>query len=420
MLIEGGFTLRAPIDRLFEAVVVGPVLAKASDIHIVPTREEAIVSQRIDGVLHEVVRLPRTVHRALVAAVKAHADMVVEQEQIAQDGRFILSLEVEQEQIAEDGEPVMARVEREYDYRVATLPALYGESVTMRILDRSHVMIGLDRLGMSPRDQERFRHGFVQPNGLLICSGPTGSGKTTVLYSGLKEIISPEKRIYSVEDPVEVALEGVTQVPVNRRTGMTMEYTLRTLVRHDPDVIVVSDLGTQEVGEVCVQAGLTGHLVLATVHATSAANAIARLLDLDLDPFMLTQSLICVVGTRLTRRVCPECKQPDTPTEEVLAPYVELARAGGYVLPANPTFYKGAGCEHCRGTGYRGRVGLFEVMEINEEINRLILTRQPAKAIQEAAVRNGMTTIVADGIRKAAEGVTTLFEAVRVTRDLAV
>jgi excisionase family DNA binding protein len=386
------------IEALFETLMAGALPLVTTDIHIDPQPKESVVSYRIDGVLQEVARLPQAMHRALVAGIKLHASMAPEQEQVAQDGHF-----------------GFRHGTGEYDYRISTMPAAYGEFVTVRLFDRSHLFADLDRIGMVPEDQERYLRALVRPLGLVIVAGPTGSGKTTVLYSGLKRIMGPEKRTFTIEDPVAGTLQGATQIPVNRRLGMTQEHILRTLMRHDPDVIASTDISSLETAELCVGAAVTGHLVLATLHSNSAASAIARLLDLGLDPFMLTEGLTCVVSTRLARKACPSCVQPYDVPFDILSPFAERARRGGCPLPADPKFVKGAGCDSCRGTGYKGRTGLFEVMEINDEIARLILARESARAIQEAAVRNGMTTMVADGLRKAVMGITTVMEAARVT-----
>ncbi len=386
------------IEALFGMLMAGALASIATDIHIDPQPKEAVVSYRIDGVLHEVARLPQAVHRALVAGIKVHASMAPEQEQVAQDGHF-----------------GFRHGRGEYDYRISTMPAAYGEFVTVRLFDRSHLFADLDRIGMLPEDQERYLRALIRPMGLVVVAGPTGSGKTTVLFSGLNRIMSPERRTFTIEDPVAGTLPGATQIPVNRRLGMTQEHILRTLMRHDPDVIAAGDISSLETGELCDGAAVTGHMVLATLHTSSAARAITRLLDLGLEPFMLTESLRCVVSTRLARKVCPTCVQPYEVPLDVLSPFAERARRGGYPLPAETEFVKGAGCDNCRGTGYKGRTGLFEVMEIGEEIARLILARQPARVIQEAAVKNGMTTMVADGLRKAIAGVTTVMEVARVT-----
>jgi len=389
------------IERLFLALVVNAVTANASDIHFDVSTDSTMIRLRIDGVLHEIGRLPRAAHRALVTCIKCHADLPVDQPTVNHDGMFGLRL-----------------TGQAYHVRVASVPAVYGESMVLRILPQSYQMAKLDQLGMSGPDKERYLRALRAPVGLVIVSGPTGSGKTTVMYAGMQQIANPEIKMLSVEDPILAILPWVTQIPVNRKAGMTFEHTLRALMRHDPDVIMVGAINSVEVGEGCLQAAITGHLVLSTLHAPGAPLAIHRLLEMGLEPFMIANSLLCVVSVRLARRVCPKCGEPDEVPFNILSPFAEFARAGGYTLPENPEFMRGKGCDHCRGTGYRGRIGLYEVMEIDDELERMVLARASAKELQEAAVKKGMTTLAADGLRKAAEGITSVLEVARVTHTV--
>ncbi len=386
------------LERLFLALLTNAATAGASDLHLDAAHEHTTVRQRLDGVLHEVCRLPRSAHRALVACVKYHAEMAADQVTTNQDGIFRLRVG-----------------ENSFHVRVATIPAVFGETMVLRFLSQNHQLVDLDRIGMSPEDKERYFRALIAPCGLVIATGPTGSGKTTVLYSGMQRIISSERKMLTVEDPVEVILPGVTQIPVNRKAGLTFEHTVRALLRQDPDIIMVGGLDNLAVAETCIQAAITGHLVLSQLHAPTAAAAVLRLLDMGLEPFLLAESLLCVVATRLARRVCPQCAERDELSFSVLSPLAEQARAGGYLLPDDATFLRGKGCDHCRGTGYRGRLGLYEVLELNEDLARLLLARAPAKDLQAAAVKHGMTTLAADGLRKAAQGLTTVPEVARVT-----
>jgi excisionase family DNA binding protein len=389
------------VDRLLQTLLAAAARANASDIHLDPTRHDTLVRFRIDGVLHQVMELPRYVHRPTVVAIKQHSGLALDQEQTAQDGRF---------RFAVGG--------TEHDTRVATLPVVHGESVVMRLLPQVAQLPTLEdapRLGLSEANLQRFKRSLHAPCGIVLVSGPSGCGKTTLLYAGLNHVVSPEIKTITIEDPVEFAFgHWVTQASVNVRAGFTFEQAMRAVLRHDPDVIIVGDIRTVPVAEAAVRCAMTGHLVAGTIHANSAAGAIWRLLDLGLEPFALAESLICVVSIRLVRLVCPQCGAADQPSCAVLAPLIERAKAGGYRLPESPKFRRGTGCESCRRTGYRGRIGIYEVMEISPELQRLVAARAPAEALREAAVTNGMTTLTADGLRKAAEGITSLAEVARL------
>ena len=388
------------LQRLFMALVHGALAAGASDVHVDPTSEASVIRFRIDGVLHEVARLPRAAHKAVVTCCQYYAEIPVDQPLVNHASLFRVR-----------------RGDRNYHVRVATMASMYGQIVVMRILAGEYDLPGLERIGMMPDDRERYLRALRAPTGLLLVTGPTGSGKTTILYAGLGQIVSPEIKTYTIEDPIEMALPGMIQIPVNRKGGMTFENNLRALMQHDPDVIMVGTTDSLAMAEGCVQAAISGHLVATTLHSSTAAGAIARMLEMGLEPLMLAESMICVVNSRLARKVCSQCAEPEEPPFGLLSQLAERARAGGYTLPDNPKFMRGRGCDNCRGTGYRGRTGLFEVMELDHDLYRLIMERAPAKAIQEAAVKKGMTTLAADGLRKAAEGVTSVAEAARVTTE---
>ncbi len=386
------------VENAFSTVIATAAEASASDVHIDAQRNESVVRQRIDGVLHEMVRAPKSSHDALVACVKAHAGMAVDQRALPQDGRFSVTV---------GG--------RQYDVRTATIPAVYGESVVMRLLDQKATLIRLDGPhGMYPEDLEKYRRALHQPTGLLIVSGPTGSGKTTIMYAGLLEIANPELKTMSIEDPVEYSFPHVTQVAVNKKAGLTFEAGLRSFLRHDPDVIMIGEIRTLESAEIAAQAAITGHLVMSPLHTETAPGCITRLLDMGVEPFMVAQTLIYVSAQRLARRICSECAEPAEPDLKLLAPLAAQARRGGYDLPEGPRFMRGAGCDHCRQTGYRGRTGIYEVMEVDREIQRLIVQRADPEEIEQAAVRGGMKTLAADGLRKAVEGITTVAEVARL------
>jgi type IV pilus assembly protein PilB len=385
------------VDGLYRAMLAAAVTAGASDIHIDADRDGTVVRQRVDGVLHEIAALPRSSHDALVDCVKAHSGIALDQRALPQDGRFALRMD-----------------QKDYDVRTATMPAVYGESAVMRILPQSVALVQLDQVGLHPDDMERYRRALIRPCGLMVLSGPTGSGKTTTLYAGLKQIANPEVKTMTVEDPVEYSFRHMTQVAVNKKAGLTFEVAQRAILRHDPDVVMVGEIRTLEGAETAVQIAITGHLVMTVLHATTAAGSITRLLDMGLEPFMIAQTLVYVSAQRLARKICPKCAEPEEPDFDLLSPLAEAARVGGYPLPSNPKFMRGAGCDNCRHTGYRGRTGIYETMEIDREIQRLILARASTEEIQQAAVRSGMTTLAADGLRKAAEGITSVAEAARV------
>ena len=386
------------VESAFSAILAAAAEAGASDVHIDAERGDSVVRQRIDGVLHEALRVPKSSHAALVACIKAHGGIPLDQRGLPQDGRLTFRVG-----------------DKEFDVRTATIPAVHGESVAMRLLDQKATLIRLDGPhGMYAEDVEKYRRALHQPCGLLIVSGPTGSGKTTIMYAGLLEIANSELKAMSIEDPVEYSFPHVTQVAVNRKAGLTYEAGLRSFLRHDPDVIMIAEIRTLEAAETSAQAAITGHVVMTTVHAETAAGVVTRLLDMGVEPFMVAQTLMYVSAQRLARRVCAECKQPNEPDFKLLASLAERARRGGYELPHHPKFMRGAGCDHCRQTGYRGRTGIYECMEVDREIQRLIARRATTEEIEEAAVRGGMKTLGADGLRKAAEGITSVAEVARL------
>ncbi len=386
------------VENAFASILATAVEAGASDLHIDAERSDSLVRQRIDGVLHKAVRVPKSSHAALVACIKSHAGIPLDQRGIPQDGRFTFRFG-----------------ETEFDVRAATIPAVFGESVVMRLLDQKMTLVRLDGPhGMYPEDLAKYRRALRDPVGMLIVSGPTGSGKTTILYAGLLDIANSELKVMSIEDPVEYNFPFVTQVTVNKKAGLTFEAGLRSFLRHDPDIMMVGEIQSLVMAELVAQAAVTGHLVMTTLHAETAAGVVTRLLDMGLEPFIVAQTLIYASSQRLARKVCLECKRPDEPEFKQLSSLAERARLGGYELPDKPTFMRGAGCDQCRHTGYRGRIGVYEVMEINRELQRLIAQRANTEDIEAAAVRNGMRTLAADGLRKAAEGVTSVAEVMRV------
>ena len=384
----------APVIRLVNQMLSRAVEQRASDIHVEPYENELRIRYRIDGVLHDMDAPPRTMTAAVISRIKLMAKLNIAERRLPQDGRIKIRL-----------------VGREIDLRVSSLPTLYGESVVMRILDRSSISVDLATLGMPDETLSAFTHLITQPHGLLLVTGPTGSGKTTTLYGALDKINSPEKKIITIEDPVEYQLRGVNQIHVRAQIGLTFASGLRSIVRQDPDVIMVGEIRDAETAEIAIQAALTGLLVLATLHTNDAPGAISRLLEMGVEDYLLASSLLGVLAQRLVRSLCEICKSPVAAGPEVLA---EL----GYE-PGNPepTVFEAAGCTECASTGYRGRRGIYELLEMEEELRKKVLSRASADQIKALAVEQGMRTLRDDGWRKVRDGSSTVAEVLRVTQE---
>lgn len=382
----------APIIRIVNAILMQAIKDGASDIHIEPQRRGVRVRYRIDGVLHEQMKVPQYVLNPLVSRIKIMGDMNIAERRIPQDGRIPLKMS-----------------DKEYDMRVNSLPTANGEKIVMRILDKSSVMIGLEKLGLYPETQAKLLDICSQPNGCFMICGPTGSGKTTTLYSVLNVVNTIEKNVMTVEDPVEYQLPGLSQVHVNRKAGLSFAAALRAFLRQDPDVIMVGEIRDLETAEIAIQAALTGHLVLSTVHTNDAPSTATRLGDMGVEPFLISASLVGALAQRLARKICPNCKEEYMPPREI------LLRFGHDPLEHPEThFYHGRGCDACRQTGYKGRMGIHELMVINEELADMIVRRAPLSELKEAARANGMATLQEDGFRKAKDGYTTVDEVMRV------
>ncbi len=382
----------APIIRIVNTILMYAIRDGASDIHVEPQRKGVRIRYRIDGVLHEQMKVPQYVLNPLISRIKIMADMNIAERRVPQDGRIHIKMQ-----------------EKEYDMRVNTCPTAFGEKVVMRILDKSSVMIGLDKLGLYPETQTQLLDICHQPNGCFMICGPTGSGKTTTLYSVLNVVNSVEKNVMTVEDPVEYQLAGLSQVHVNRKAGLTFANALRAFLRQDPDVIMVGEIRDLETAEIAVQAALTGHLVLSTIHTNDAPSTATRLGDMGVEPFLISASLVGALAQRLSRRICSNCKAPYQPQRELVLRF-------GFDPLTHPEvqFYKGMGCERCRQTGYKGRLGCYELMRINEELAELIVRRSPLSELKEAARSNGMQTLQEDGFRKCKDGFTNVEEVMRV------
>jgi type IV pilus assembly protein PilB len=380
----------APVVKLVNQIVAQAVERGASDIHLAPEGREVRVRFRIDGVLQDVTTVPRRMAAGVVSRIKIMAELNIAEKRLPQDGRVGLLV---------DG--------RHVDLRVVTLPSVHGEGVVMRVLDKASVVVELDKLGMADPERERFERACAQTHGAVLVTGPTGSGKSTTLYAALKMLNTPEKNIITVEDPVEYEMDGLTQVQVASKVGLTFAMGLRSMVRADPDVIMVGEIRDRETAQIAVESALTGHLVLSTLHTNDAPSAITRLIEMGVEPFLVASSLECVVAQRLARMLCSSCKRRTIIPANVLM-------ESGYKARVELEAYEPVGCRRCGGTGYRGRVGLYEVMDMSPEIQSMALERQPAEAIRVVAVQQGMTRLRDDGLQKVRQGRTSIAEIARV------
>ncbi len=381
----------APIVRLGNSIIMQAIKDGASDIHVEPLKTGVRIRFRVDGMLTEAMRFPRKLHAPLISRFKLLAKLDIAERRAPQDGRIPLRVEG-----------------REVDLRVATVPTVWGEKVTMRILDKSSILIGLERLGFEHEELQTFKKLIDKPYGIIFATGPTGSGKTTTLYACLNELNNIEKNLISIEDPIEYQLPGIAQAQVNPKAGMTFAGGLRAMLRQDPDIVMVGELRDLETAEVAVHASLTGHLVLATIHANDTASTITRLFHMGIEPYLVASSVVCIVAQRLIRSLCPECKVDYIPPPEA------LQRLG---IPPGTRIYRGQGCEFCRQTGYQGRMGVYEMMEIDDELRNLITSEASAPEIRRKSTELGMYTLQQDGIRKVIKGQTSIEEAMRVLFD---
>ncbi len=380
----------APVIRLVNQIVAQAVEQGASDIHLEPNGHELRVRFRIDGVLVETATVQRRMVLGVISRVKIMSDLDISERRIPQDGRVGLTI---------DGHHI--------DLRVVTLPSVHGESAVIRILDKSSIVMELEKLGMAAPERERFERAFHQAFGAVLVTGPTGSGKSTTLYAALAALNTIEKNIITIEDPVEYQLEGITQVQVNSKAGLHFHTGLRSMMRADPDIIMVGEIRDRETAQIAIESALTGHLVLSTLHTNDAASAVTRLVDMGVEPFLVASAIDCVVAQRLARKLCQHCKERGIITSEIL-------RANGIRSQFDMEAYQPTGCPRCNHTGYKGRIGLYEVMVVTEEIRKLTLARAAGPEIMEVAVRQGMRLMRDDGIEKVRHGLTSIEEVSRV------
>src|SRR5215470_13792476 len=368
----------APVVRLVNLLIENAITAEASDIHIEPFEDTLRIRYRIDGILYDQEAPPRRLQAAVTSRIKIMAEMNIAERRLPQDGRIRVTLH-----------------NRRVDIRTSTIPTVHGESIVMRLLDRQSVFLELEKLGFSPGMLPRFEGLIKRPHGIVLVTGPTGSGKTTTLYGALDKINSPDRKIITVEDPVEYQLKGVNQIPVKSKIGLTFASGLRHIVRQDPDVILVGEIRDLETAEIAIQAALTGHLVFSTLHTNDAPAAITRLQDMGVEPYLVASVLEGVLAQRLVRRICAACRVPEAPSA------ADIEALGVSAPPRGVTLYRGRGCDECRGTGYRGRTAIYELFPISEDARRLILRRAPTRDIRRVAMEAGMVTLRLDGWAKA-------------------
>ncbi len=386
----------APMIKLVNLLLAQAIKDRASDIHIEPYQGSVKVRYRIDGMLYNILGLPRKVQSALVSRIKIMAKLNIAEKRLPQDGRIDVK-------IGDKGT----------DIRVSVIPTAFGERVVLRLLDKTGTILNLSDLGLDRQRIRVFNELIKSPYGIILVTGPTGSGKTTTLYAALSTINNPEINIITIEDPIEYQIEGIGQIQVNPKIDLTFATGLRSIVRQDPDVILVGEIRDKETAEIAIQSSLTGHLVFSTLHTNDAASAITRLIDMEIEPFLISSSMIAIIAQRLVRVLCPKCRESYIPDSESLA-NIGLDKA---TFAARPIFRK-KGCQACMHTGYRGRTAIFEIMVMNEELKRLILKTSDSNRIHEEAIKYGMTTLMQDGARKVLEGTTTMEEVLRVTRIL--
>ncbi len=383
---------------LVDGIVEDAFKSRASDIHIDPTEKEMTVRFRIDGVLHDAYKIPKEIQSEIISRIKVLAGLRTDEHQAAQDGRFRLRFE-----------------NVNVDIRVSIAPTYYGENVVMRLLSEQSEAYTLENLGYYGKDLEKLKRNIKKPYGMILATGPTGSGKTTSLYTILKILNTKEVSIITIEDPVEYAIEGIEQIQVNARTGLTFASGLRSILRQDPNIIMVGEIRDQETAGIAVNAALTGHLLLSTLHTNDAPTTLPRLLDMKIEPFLIASIVNIAIGQRLVRKICPDCKTKKEITAEefkslstVLSPKI---------LDDHRAFYYGAGCAKCDQSGYKGRIGIYEVMEMDDEIRMAVMRNADSSEIKKIAIKNGMTTMLEDGFRKTVEGVTTIEEILRVIHE---
>jgi type IV pilus assembly protein PilB len=378
-----------------QAIMTQAAADRASDVHIEPTETDVRVRFRVDGVLHEVMHSPKSIQAGLISRLKVMGDLNIAEKRIPQDGRVSLRIN-----------------NRSLDLRLATLPTVHGEKIVIRILDKTNALLALSELGFLPQAFESYERSFRKPYGAILVTGPTGSGKSTTLYATLNIVNSVDRHIVTVEDPVEYRLPGVNQIQVNPKAGLTFASALRSILRADPDIILIGEIRDRETAMIAVESALTGHLVLSSLHTNDAPSAITRLIEMQVETFLVGSAIDCVVAQRLARQLCQKCKQTYSPGESEL---IEAGYRESRIRDLG-VFFRASGCQSCSNTGYRGRIGLYEVMPMTEEIERLTVDRASSETVKRVAVEQGMYTLRDDGLHKAASGLTSIEEIARVVK----
>lgn len=384
----------APIIQLVSMLIVQGVKDRASDIHIEPNEKGLLIRFRVDGILHDIRTLPNTIKSAIISRIKILAKMDIAERRLPQDGRFQVKFGT-----------------REVDLRVSTIPTVLGEKVVLRLLDKSKGLIKLEQLGFIPEQLKEFKSIIFKSYGIILLTGPTGSGKTTTLYAALNQVNSKDKNIITVEDPVEYKLARINQIQIKPKINLTFANTLRSILRQDPDIIMVGEIRDTETAQIAVQAALTGHLVFSTLHTNDAASALTRLIDMDIETFLISSSVIGVIAQRLVRVICEKCKEKYTPEKNVLSGLniKDKSNDGGKVK-----LYRGTGCSFCKNTGYYGRTSIYELIVLDEEIRSLIISKASSNVIKNTAIKKGMKTLKDSGLKKVMQGITTIEEVIRV------
>jgi len=387
-------TDEAPIIRLVNSLLFQAVKDRASDIHVEPFERDLLIRFRIDGILYNILSPPKHAQASIISRIKIMGGMNIAEKRLPQDGRIGVRI-----------------AGKEVDIRVSAIPTAHGERVVMRLLDKSNLLLNLGEIGLSPSDLGLLGKLILLTHGILLVTGPTGSGKTTTLYSALSKINDPDKNIITIEDPIEYQLKGIGQMQVNSKIHLTFASGLRSILRQDPDVIMVGEIRDSETAEIAIHASLTGHLVFSTLHTNDSSGAITRLIDMGIEPFLVSSSVVAIIAQRLVRIICSHCKQPYSPSDE------EKQKLGILTSDSKKKIYRAGGCEKCMNTGYHGRIGIYEILHLDDEIRNLVLSRTDSSTIKQRAIQKGMRTLRGDGVRKVLEGLTTTEEVLRVTQQ---